>query len=290
MGKLTDEIIREFVSQYGDNFNSIDEINSKMQQFMTQSNNAGRDDFEGYSPVQMSDILYSTFSTGNIVRFKECSSDVYNECPLFRQIKYVISVLQRDGKIKLTTKGALPLKLVKEVYPLGALDNLVEIGLTKIYKEADTIATRLTHLIMKQMKIVKETHGEMTIVKGRAKMLEDDHALMKSMLYVMTNLFNFAYFDLMKEHLGVVGISYSIVLLHKYGDKKRDATFYSTKYFKALFPGEDDHHVYWIRVFDRCLRQLGLITYKERVFDESPYIQKTDLFDKLITVAAPKGK
>ena len=290
MGKLTDKIITEFVSQYGDNFNSTDEINSKMQQFMTQCNNVGRDEFEGYSPVEMSDILYCTFSTGNIVQLKECSSDVYNESPLFRQIKYVISVLQRDGKIKLTTKGALPSKLVKELYPLGALDYWVETGLTKVYKEADTISTQLTHLIMKQMKIVKETHGVMTIVKGRTKMLEDDHALMKSMLYVMTNLFNFAYFDLMEENLGVVGIGYSIVLLHKYGDKKRDATFYSTKYFKALFPGEDDHYVYWIRVFDRCLRQLGLIAYKERRFCESPDIQKTDLFDKLITVAAPKGK
>jgi len=290
MGKLTDDIINEFVSQYGDNFNSIDEVNSKMQQFIIQRNSAGRNDFEGYSPNEMNDILYHTFSTGHIVQLKECSSDVYNECPLFRQIKYVISVLQRDGKIKLTTKGALPSKLVKELYPLGALDYWVETGLTKVYKEADTISTQLTHLIMKQMKIVKETHGVMTIVKGRTKMLEDDHALMKSMLYVMTNLFNFAYFDLMEENLGVVGIGYSIVLLHKYGDKKRDATFYSTKYFKALFPGEDDHYVYWIRVFDRCLRQLGLIAYKERRFCESPDIQKTDLFDKLITVAAPKGK
>jgi len=290
MGKLTDDIINEFVSQYSDNFNSIDEINSKMQQFMTQRNNVGRNDFEGYSPVEMSDILYCTFSTGKIVQLKECSSDAYNECPLFRQIKYVISVLQRDGKIKLTTTGALPSKLVKELYPLGALESLVETGFTKLYKEADTIATQLTHLVMKQMKIVKEVHGVMTIVKGRTKMLEDDHALMKSMLYVMTNLFNFAYFDLMEENLGVVGIGYSIVLLHKYGDKKRDATFYSTKYFKALFPGEDDHYVYWIRVFDRCLRQLGLIAYKERRFCESPDIQKTDLFDKLITVAAPKGK
>jgi hypothetical protein len=290
MRKLTDEIMAEFVSQYGDNFSSIDEVNSKMQQFMMQRNNVGRNEFEGYSPVEMNDILYHTFSIGNIVQLRECSSDVYSECPLFRQIKYVISVLQRDGKIKLTTKGALPTKLVKELYPLGASDYLVETGLAKLYKETNTIATQLTHLVMKQMKIIKEVHGVMTIVKGRAKMVEDDHALMKSMFYVMTNLLNFAYFDWMEENLGVVGISYSIVLLHKYGDKKRAATFYSTKYFKALFPGMEDHHVYWIRVFDRCLRQLGLITYEESSWCDSPYVKKTDLFDKLITVAAPKGK
>ena len=57
MGKLTDDIINEFVSQYGDNFNSIDEVNSKMQQFIIQRNSAGRNDFEGYSPNEMNDIL-----------------------------------------------------------------------------------------------------------------------------------------------------------------------------------------------------------------------------------------
>ena len=203
----------------------------------------------------------------------------------------MISVLQRDGKIKLTTKGALPTKLVKEIYPLGASDYLVEAGLSKLYKEADTIATQLTHFVMKEMKIVKEVHGVMTIAKGREKMLEDDYALMKSMFYVMTNLFNFAYFDRMvDENIGIVGISYSIVLLHKYGNIKRSSAFYSTKYFKAFFPGVNDHHAYSIRVFDRCLRQLGLITYEERGFIDSPYIQKTDLFDKLITVSAPESK
>lgn len=291
MRKLTEDIIKEFMSQYGDNFNSIDEVNSKMQQFIIQRNSAGRNDFEGYSPNEMNDILYQTFSTGHIVQLKECSSDVYNECPLFRQIKYVISVLQRDGKIKLTTTGALPTKLVKEIYPLGASDYLVEAGLSKLFKEADTIATQLTHFVMKEMKIVKEVHGVMTIAKGREKMLEDDYALIKSMFYVMTNLFNFAYFDRMPdENIGIVGISYSIVLLHKYGGIKRSSAFYSTKYFKALFFGVEEHHIYWIRVFDRCLRQLGLIKYEERRFSDSPSIQKTDLFDKLITVSAPEGK
>ena len=290
MGKILNDIMNEFVSQYGDDFNSIDEMNSKMEQFMTQYNNVGCDDFEGYSPTEMTDILYQTFSTGHIIQVKKCSSDVYNECPLFRQIKYVISILQQDGKIKLTTKGALPVKLVKELYPLGASETLVEKGITKLYKETDTIATQLTHLVLKQMKIVKEVHGVMTIVKGRAKMLEDDHTLMKLMLNVMTNSFNFAYFDWMQEVLGVVGIGFSIILIHKYGDEERDATFYSTKYFKAFFSGVNDHHVYWIRVLERCLRQLGLITYKEHLYGESPSIQKTDLFDKLIAVTPSNSK
>ena len=39
MGKLLDDIMNEFVSQYGDDFNSVDKMNSKMEQFMTQYNN-----------------------------------------------------------------------------------------------------------------------------------------------------------------------------------------------------------------------------------------------------------
>lgn len=290
MGKILNDIMNEFVSQYGDDFNSIDEMNSKMEQFMTQYNNIGCDDFEGYSPTEMTDIFYPTFSIGEIIQLKECSSDVYNECPLFRQIKYVISVLQRDGKIKLTAKGALPVKLVKELYPLGASEFLVEKGITKLNKETDSIATQLTHFVLKQMKIVKEVHGVMTIVKGRAKMLEDDYAIMKLMLHVMTNLINFAYFDRMQEVIGVIGIGFSIILIHKYGDEERDATFYSTKYFKAFFPGVDDHDVYWIRVLERYLRQLGLITYKGYRYGVPPSIQKTDLFDKLIAVTPPNSK
>ena len=130
----------------------------------------------------------------------------------------------------------------------------------------------------------------MTIVKGRAKMLEDDYAIMKLMLHVMTNLINFAYFDRMQEVIGVIGIGFSIILIHKYGDEERDATFYSTKYFKAFFPGVDDHDVYWIRVLERYLRQLGLITYKGYRYGVPPSIQKTDLFDKLIAVTPPNSK
>ena len=80
MGKLLDDIMNEFVSQYGDDFNSVDKMNSKMEQFMTQYNNIGCDDFEGYSPTEMTDIFYPTFSIGEIIQLKECSSDVYNEC------------------------------------------------------------------------------------------------------------------------------------------------------------------------------------------------------------------
>ncbi len=90
---------------------------------MHEVNNRPKEDFEGYSPMEMSKILDYTFDNDSPVLFNTLSSEEYNKMPLFRQAKYLLHTVV-DHEIKLTTAGSLPPRIVKGLYPLGISETL----------------------------------------------------------------------------------------------------------------------------------------------------------------------
>lgn len=295
--------IQKYIQEYVDKMQArgitptLQQINDHLAGFMHDVNNRPREDFEGYSPMEMSKILDYTFDSDSPVQFKTLASEDYNEMPLFRQVKYLLQTVVAH-EVKLTAAGYLPPSLVKKLYPLGIGETLIDEGLYKLNRETDSNSVILARNISELAGLTKVRKGVLSATANGKNIANDDLKLFKQLLETFCRKFNWAYFDgYQSEQIGRFGFGFSLILLKKYGGVKREDNFYSSKYFKAL-PALTDgivptrgtieeycNNCYSIRTFDRFLLHFSLVEiHQERGFDSPKYIVKTPLFDKLIEI------
>lgn len=278
----------------------IKDIQQHVDKIVNSQNNSPIPEFEGYSPSEMNQILHFTFGENSPVKLQKIAESDYQKIPILMQIKYLTNLIDKVGEIKLTNKGFLPVKVVAELYQQGFLkDEFIEKGIYKLYKETDSMSVNLTRILIELAGLSKKRTGKLSLTKKGQKAIRDDFQLLKTIFETFTTKFNWAYYDGYGEnHIGQLGYRFSLILLSKYGQKKRPDSFYAEKYFKA-YPQLLDSiesmygtlknyvtHCYSIRTFDRFLDYFGVIKIdKDRKgFDSTKYITKTDLFDKLIKV------
>lgn len=276
---------------------TIEQINAHRADYMHNMNNAPKEEFEGYSSLEMSKILYHTFDCDSPLQFNSLTSDQYNQMPLFRQVKHLLQTLA-EHEVKLTTAGYLPTRIVKELYPLGVGDSLIDSGFSKLSKEADSISVILARNIAEIAGLTKIRKGVLSVTANGTKMLDDDTKLFKRIFETFCQKFNWGYFDRYEtEQVGQLGFGFTLILLSKYGNVEREADYYAEKYFKA-FPTLTDgviptygtalnycSNCYSIRTFDRFLLHFSLVEItQEKKYDAPKYVIKTALFDKLMKI------
>lgn len=283
----------------------LQELQKQLNEIMNERNNKGRPDFEGYSPAEMQSILSVPFQEGSPLIINKVSEEVYARVPLLNQVKYLAGIVERAGEIKLTSRDYLPTQVTHELHHQGFIkDEFLEGRNLKMIKEKDSMAIELTHLLMDIMGMTKKRAGKWSLTRSGQKYLADDDALLRQLIIAFTTKFNWAYYDAYGEnHIGQLGVGYTILLLGKYGHEKRMDSYYSGKYFTAFPRLLDDlvpsygtveryaSRCYSIRTFDRFLGYLGLIHLEKiRVnYEEETYIRKSDIFDLLITCVPPGG-
>jgi len=191
---------------------------------------------------------------------------------------------------------------MKDIYYQGFVkDYLIEAGLRKLSIEKKVQVINLSRNLLEMSGIVKKRHGYLSFTTKGEKKLNDVFCILTSILGTFFNKFNWGYYDgYESEEAGRLGIGFTLILLSKYGNKKRSPTFYADKYYKA-FPflvddffdttyissQESASRYYSLRSFEKCLNYLGLVTLEgaHGLFDEAKHIKKTKLFDKLIKVS-----
>ena len=284
---------------------SMEELNQWIAEFMETYNRRTLTEFEGYSPEQMASIINDLWKEDSLVKFKQLDARDFEQIPLLRQMKCLTDILKRDGKIKLTATGALPVKLLPEIYKQGVPCEYIEKSGCKIRLEAECLTVELTHILAKLTKVVKEQKGVMTLSKNGEKLINDNQALLELMIKKFTTDFNFAYFDRCEsDNTARIGNVFSLVLVSKYGAKKRSYRFYAEKYLIAfpmlledfmpyMVPAEDwAASCYERRTFDVYLANFGLIerekTGNMRDHNDDVLIKKSPLFDKLFQITPPK--
>ncbi|UBM61386.1 hypothetical protein LA303_08110 [Candidatus Sulfidibacterium hydrothermale] len=176
---------------------------------------------------------------------------------------------------------------------------MIEAGISKLYKETDSMSINLTRILSELSRVVKKRNNTLTLTQKGKVELNDNHKLLESIFTTFGKKFNWAYYDGYGDNLiGQLGLGFSLILLSKYGDEKRLDSFYSNKYFKAyprlldnIQPTKYDTKInqatrcYSLRTFDRFLEYFGLIKIDtEKKWNSNKYIIKTELFDKLIKV------
>lgn len=176
-------------------------------------------------------------------------------------------------------------------------------GISKLYKETDSITINLSRILPELAGLIKKRKGKISLTKNGKKSIHDNFLLWTNLLDAFATKFNWSYYDGYGENqIGQLGYGFSLILLSKFGKKKQLDSFYAEKYFNA-FPqlldavepsfGTFESYAtrcYTIRTFERFLDYFGLIKIERegKGLDSIKYITKTDLFDRLIIVEPPK--
>lgn len=276
----------------------LKDIKRHIDQAMNEYNNQSILDFEGYSPFEMHQILHFTFGKDSPLQLQKLSDTDYKKIPILNQIKYLGDLVDKNGEIKLTSKGFLPTKIVSELYEQRFLkDKNIDKGISKLYKETDSITINLTRILIELAGLAKKRNGKLSLTKASKKILGDNHELLQKLFLTFATKFNWAYYDRYGDNqIGQFGYGFSLILLSKYGHENQLESFYAEKYFKA-FPQLLDFiepsygtleryaaNCYSIRTFSRFLDYFGLVNINEQGFgvDMKRYIVKANLFDRLI--------
>ena len=276
----------------------LKDIQRNIDQVMNEQNNRPIADFEGYSPFEMHKILHFTFAIDSPLKLQKLSDTDYTKIPILNQIKYLTDLIDKNGEIKLTKQGFLPTKIVSELYSQGFLkDEYIEKGISKLYKETDSMTINLSRILLELAGFIKKRNGKLSLTKSSEKILGNNEELLRQIFLTMTNKFNWAFYDGYGENqIGQLGYGFSLILLSKYGRERRLDSFYAERYFKAyprLLDSIEPNYgtlerystnCYSVRTFDRFLNYFGLINIEEerKGLDSIKYISKTDIYDRLI--------
>ncbi len=278
------------------------DIQKHINQVMNEENNRPIPDFEGYSPFDMHHILHFTFESKSPITIQSLADLDYYKIPMFCLVKYLLDLIDKNGEIKLTAKGFLPTKIVKDIYNQGFLEEyLFSSGISKLYKESDSLTVNLTRLLAELAGLIKKRNGKLSLTKNGEKLASNNQDLFELIFKTMTQKFNWAYYDNYgDEQIGQFGFGYSLILLSKYGAEKQLDYFYAEKYLKAFpqflqsmtptYTTAEKYaaNCYSIRTFERFLSYFGLIEKHGKMLDRNTFITKTELFDKLIQVSPSK--
>ncbi|TVP42768.1 MAG: hypothetical protein EA341_19210 [Mongoliibacter sp.] len=283
----------------------LEELNQQLAKLMEEQNRRAVPEFEGYSPYEMNNILHDTFGTNSPIQLQKLSSEGYDQIPMLQQVKYLGSIIDKSGSLKLTAKGFLPTKIVAELYAQEFIkDDFIDDAHYKLYKETDSNSIHLTRILIELTGIAKKRLGKLSLTKNGQKVLKDDFELFKLLFDTFRNKFNWGYFDGYDERpIGPLGFGFTLILLSKYGEKPRSDIFYAEKYLKAfpallegINPGYttvEDYAAscYSIRTFDRFMDYFGLVALEKEgaIIKRIVNVQKTPLLDKLFKIKAREG-
>lgn len=280
-----------------------EDLQKRINKIMHEHNYRGVPDFEGYSPVEMEFILHDTFGDNSPIKLQRLAEADYKKIPLLNQINYLIGLINEAGELKLTNKGFLPVKIVTDIYNQGFIkDECIESGISKLYREMDSVPVNLTHILLKLSGLSKKRHNKLSLTKSGKTIIDNNFELLRLIFTTFCLKFNWAYYDrYWNEIIGLLGFGFSLILLSKYGNEKRLDGFYADRYFKAFpqliddtivpYYGTKEYYAercYSLRTFERFLDFFGLIKIESgKEWNSDKYITKTDLFDKFIKCEPP---
>lgn len=262
-------------------------------------------DLENLSPTNFHYILYDTYNENSPVHFqKNIENETLDKISLFRLAEDFIRIIEREKFIKLTPLGALPKKVMVELYDKKYIyDELIESGMTKLWKEQDCIAILSTKIVSEIAGITKKTNGKMTLTKKGTFFLKSENRQIFFELFISTfaDKFNWGFNDNYPEKpIGQIGWTFTIYLLKKYGNEFQGESYYAQKYLKALpeFLNEFETNgyrpqmeqfanCYGVRTFQRFLEWFGIVETDRKIgkkWNEELNIKATKILTKVFDI------
>lgn len=251
--------------------------------------------YDGIPPDQMHELVSDPFGS-DIISLKKLSDEQYRLIPIINQAKCLAHIIEGVEEIKLTQTGALPVKVVLDLYQNGGMtDEPIESGIVKLSKENDSRVVQLTRILLQLSGIIKKRNNKISLTKKGSTVISDNEKLLPLLFTTYCKRFNWGYFDGYElDTWGQVGCGFTLRLLSRYGNLKRKSTFYAAKYFDALpdlldFPfsveiQNQGFRAYAHRTFNYFLSDFGLVEYTDKEILEPGDVIKTKLFDAFISI------
>jgi len=202
-------------------------------------NNSPVDDFLGLSAIEIHHLIYDSFGDKSPVQFQcQIEDETLDQIPLFRIAEGFLKIIYRDKQIKLTPLGALPKKAMVELYDKKfLLDEHIESGITKLWKEDNCISIKSVRLTVEIAGLVRKANGKLILTKKGSKLIETNNRsqLFKQFLQAFADKFLWSYNDGYPEQpIGQLAWAFSVIMLNKYGDQPQTVEFNAHKNLKAF--------------------------------------------------------
>jgi hypothetical protein len=300
MGKFSDDIMKQIqdeIDRSGRIPGSVEDLNKIAGQVMARHNQSPVKDFEGLSPHQMFLLQHKPFEQGCPVQFKTVrDTTVLLQTQIIRVSAVIFRALQGDKGIKLTPKGSLPRKLVKEIFDLDLYANSKSAFFpSKAHNETDFVPAAYTRALMKIAGLIQTRNNFLVITKKGTQ--QEPGLLFQSMFTALCLNFHSGYLDgFGSDNIGNVGSLYILYLLKRYGHERREASFYASLYFRAFptllneidpTPYRDQtfgaHHCYIYRTFEKGLFLFGLadLEYEGKGLDQKLFVKASRVFQEV---------
>lgn len=225
--------------------------------------------FDNYSNSEILSIYdYPLDDERCIIRIKNTDKETLLRVPLLRQAMALIDILKEQKEIKLTCKGFLPTTYVKELHQLGAWDQEIERGISKLHNEQSSLSVNTLHYLLSHIGVIKKRQGKLSLTANGIKAADDSRFLLKEMVLGFTKDYNWEADHLYHRDLYEIGNLHHHTLLFlflmlKYG---KDFEANSVNYARALcvilnidIPEKELLSCINCRIFDRLFYLFGFV-------------------------------
>lgn len=309
---VAEDFFQSFLKQYpqakGGEL-SVEELNKLIAEFQHTTNNEPTHDFNGLSPAQMHVLLYDPLSYNCLLQIESSNDQSLQQVPLLQLAELLIKEIHNAGKLKLTDKGNLPVRICELLFNQQLIRWEYMEYLTRIREEDIPYIWPLKQYLMDQG-IVKKQGNALSLTKYGEKFMNQglDIRLINLILF-FGRRFHWGNFYNIHDggKCGQLGWAYSLWLLQKYGDKPKESEFYSQKLIQA-FEKEllvqnktkeqqerviQYHRAYAVRFFDSFANWFGLVNIERKKdltisFFDRLIVTKSPLLDRLFKQRAAK--
>ena len=269
------------------------------------------DDFEGFTPNEMHELIYRPFDNDSspLIMNTDMDDNLIPDVQFYKFSTRYLEMLRERQPLKLTQKGNLPRKFCRELIDEGIVENdqiALRFRTYPLMREDESRYIFLINHLTQMIGLTKIRSGKISLTHlvDRFKKMKTVSPLFLFLLIGYIDKFNWGYDDYYPEsNIIQAGFGFSIFLVQKYGDKERNDKFYARKYLKA-FPsvmrdfedtaycsGEEKFmRCYFTRVFERFLRRFGLVKIlkgAEDLFALDKTVVKTELMDQVFEWKIP---
>lgn len=279
---------------------SLQELNELIQRFQVEANTNVQDDFDGLTSEQMHHLLYQPFTENCVLQIKPLTRVHLDHIPLYLLMELLMKEIEALGRLKLTANGNLPVRVCKVLVNQRLIEWKDMDAVKSINEDTVPYLRPLKQFLLHQGIVKKEKNALSLTAEGRIFIKQSPKDRFRRLFFYFGHLFNWKdlYDPGTSGQCGQLGWSYSLVLLHKYGQAPRKSDFYSSKLIRAfekdLATDETNknlqnqiaeyYRVYAIRFFECFASWFGLVKI-ERKQDgsgqETMVIKKTELFDRV---------
>lgn len=286
----------------GQNFDSLEELNSFLSDRMDQRNQSALADFDGLSPEQMRHFIYSPFESNELAVVASSLGDD-PDAPILRLFRLLADAIGEKG-LKPTATGNLPRNFCREA-ALAYWGEELHRENTRhgnINMEENFFEMHVTRVVAELAGLIRKYRGKFILSRNCRKIIAEQgySGIYLQLFQNYSRQFNWAYRDGYPE-LGIIQNSflYTLWLLQRYGQQWLPHTFYTDKFLQAFpsvldeiepSPYEDPektlHSCYTLRILENYLKFLGLAELhqtSEGIISRQYNVKKLPLLDAVIS-------